>query len=92
MGGIAMGDLHRLATCRRCRRVFVAGPREQVCPDCRRQRSRPARRALLGWSAVGVFGLGSVGLGILSGLLHPAWTGPGAWLGGVAALVYLARV
>ncbi len=88
-----MGELHRLATCRRCRRVFVAGPRETICPDCRRQRSRPHRRGgASGWSAVGVFALGSVGLGVVLGTVQPAWTGPGAWLGGLVALVYLARL
>jgi len=91
-----MGEVHRLDSCRRCRRIFEARSGERLCPDCRRQQRREAgRRALTGatsgWGATGTFALATLGLGIITGYLHPGWTGTGAWVGGALAVAYIAR-
>lgn len=95
-GDPRVAQIHRLEHCRRCRKIFVARPGERLCPDCRRQQRREAgRRALVGgatgWRATGAFAIGSVGLAIVAGVVHPAWLGLAAWVGGAAAVVYVAR-
>jgi len=94
-----VGELHRLQPCRRCRHLFVAAPGERLCPDCRREVRRDrARRALFGggaatraWTPLVVFALGSVGCFILAGLVQPAWSGLAGWIGGAAAVAYIAQ-
>ncbi len=90
-----MGQLHRLEPCRRCRRVFVARAGEHLCPDCRQEMRRQAGRRLRhpasGWQATLAFAVGALGLALLAGALQPAWTGWAAWIGGAAAVVYIAR-
>jgi hypothetical protein len=94
-----VAELHRLQPCRRCRHLFVATPGERLCPDCRREAKREqARRALFSgrgtaraWRPVAIFALGSVGLGVAAGLAHLPHVGLATWLGGAAALAYIAR-
>jgi len=91
-----VAQIHRLDNCRRCRKIFVARPGERLCPDCRRERRREAgRRALTGgaagWHATATFAAGSLGLALVGGVLHPAWLGLAAWVGGAAAVTYVAR-
>lgn len=91
-----MAEVHRLQSCRRCRHLFVAVPGQRLCPDCltavRRER---ARRNLLGaasqWRPLLVFAVGTLATGLLAFSLHPAWTHFAVWLGGILALVYIAR-
>lgn len=91
-----MGELHRLESCHRCRRVFVARGAERFCPDCLRARRREANRRALGggatgWAATGVFAVGTVGAALVAQALHVASPGLGAWVGGALAVAYVAR-
>jgi anti-sigma factor RsiW len=76
----------------------VALPGQRLCPSCRREVERERARRLwarggpdAGWAPVALFGLAAVGMGLLASAVHPAWTGSAAWLGGIAALVWLGR-
>ena len=94
-----MGQVHRLQTCRSCRHLFVSERGERLCPDCRRARNRDrARRGLWGagarsstWRPLAAFTVGAVGLSFLAALSHLVSMGLAGWIGGAAALVYVAR-
>jgi hypothetical protein len=94
-----VAEIHRLQSCRRCRHLFVATPGERLCPDCKQAAKRErARRALFGgaaasttWSPLLIFAAGTVGLAVAAGLVQPGRMGLAAWIGGIAALVYIGR-
>ncbi len=89
-----MAELHKLATCQRCHHLFVAQPGQRICPECqanlRRLRGRPwQRRRTL--SPLAIFAIGSVGLSLVAAVLHPQSLGIAAWVGGAAAVLFIAR-
>jgi len=88
-----MAEIHRLRSCRRCRRTFVGRPNDLYCPDCRQQLRRERRMLRVSgvWEPVLLYGALSVGLGLATGLLHPAYAAPATWVGALAALIQLGR-
>lgn len=90
-----MAELHKLQTCPRCHHLFVAQPGQRVCPDCqanlRRLRGRAWQRPRRGVPPLGLFAIGSFGLSLLAAFLHPQSLGWAAWIGGAAAIAYIAR-
>jgi hypothetical protein len=94
-----VGQVHRLQTCRSCHHLFVSERGERLCPDCRRSRNRDRfRRRPWGggaasghWRPLAAFAIGAVGLSFLAALTNPGWMGLAGWVGGAAAIVYVAR-
>ncbi len=92
-----MGDVRRLGVCRRCRRTFVGQPGELYCAECRREmrRQQVRRRLHLGgagpWQPLLIFGVCSIGAGMLVGLLLPGYAGDATWVGAIAAIVQVGR-
>jgi hypothetical protein len=89
-----MADLHKLATCQRCHHLFVAQPGQRLCPECRqnlrRMRGRPwARRRTL--PPLAIFAICTVGLALLTAVVHPNSIGIAAWAGGALALILISR-